>query len=103
MRAKVMTERYARDLMRDPLYAWLEARKNWMKVGFCVLAAFRRRISGALVTGHRRRVSVRRQPVHLGWRARTVFVWHTTWAVNSVTHMWGYRNYQTPDDSRTIR
>jgi fatty-acid desaturase len=27
-------------------------------------------------------------------------VWHTTWSVNSVAHVWGYRNYQTPDVSR---
>ena len=27
-------------------------------------------------------------------------VWHNTWAVNSVGHLWGYRNYETPDDSR---
>jgi len=31
---------------------------------------------------------------------RTVVVWHATWAVNSVTHIWGYRNYETGDDSR---
>ncbi len=30
---------------------------------------------------------------------RTVAVWHVTWAVNSVTHLWGYRNYQTNDHS----
>ena len=31
---------------------------------------------------------------------RTVVVWHITWSVNSVTHVWGYRNYNTPDVSR---
>ena len=31
---------------------------------------------------------------------RTVLVWHITWSVNSVTHVWGYRNYDTDDDSR---
>jgi stearoyl-CoA desaturase (delta-9 desaturase) len=31
---------------------------------------------------------------------RTVAVWHITWSVNSVTHLWGYRNYPTRDDSR---
>ena len=31
---------------------------------------------------------------------RTVVVWHATWSVNSVTHVWGYRNYDTPDSSR---
>ena len=35
-----------------------------------------------------------------GAALRTVYLWHTTWAVNSVSHMWGYRNYDTPDDSR---
>jgi stearoyl-CoA desaturase (delta-9 desaturase) len=27
-------------------------------------------------------------------------VWHITWSVNSVTHLWGYRNYSTDDASR---
>jgi fatty-acid desaturase len=31
---------------------------------------------------------------------RTVVVWHITWSVNSVTHLWGYRNYATNDASR---
>ena len=32
--------------------------------------------------------------------ARLVFVMHSTWLVNSASHMWGYRNYETTDDSR---
>lgn len=35
-----------------------------------------------------------------GMFARLVFVLHSTWFVNSASHMWGYRNYQTTDDSR---
>lgn len=31
---------------------------------------------------------------------RTVMVWHVTWAVNSLSHWSGYRNYATRDDSR---
>jgi stearoyl-CoA desaturase (delta-9 desaturase) len=31
---------------------------------------------------------------------RTVVQWHATWAVNSVTHRYGYRNYETDEDSR---
>ena len=31
---------------------------------------------------------------------RTVGVWHITWSINSVTHMWGYRNYETDENSR---
>jgi fatty-acid desaturase len=31
---------------------------------------------------------------------RTVVVWHITWSVNSLTHMFGYRNYATDEESR---
>ena len=35
-----------------------------------------------------------------GAAVRTVIVWHVTWIVNSADHLWGYRNYDTPDGSR---
>src|SRR5205085_10906322 len=35
-----------------------------------------------------------------GAAVRTVLVLHFTWLVNSAAHLWGYRNYDTPDDSR---
>jgi len=31
---------------------------------------------------------------------RTVATYHGTWFVNSATHTWGYRNFNTTDDSR---
>jgi stearoyl-CoA desaturase (delta-9 desaturase) len=31
---------------------------------------------------------------------RLVLVLHATWLVNSASHMWGYKNYETSDDSR---
>jgi stearoyl-CoA desaturase (delta-9 desaturase) len=31
---------------------------------------------------------------------RLVFVLHATWMVNTASHIWGYRNYETTDDSR---
>lgn len=31
---------------------------------------------------------------------RTVIGWHTTWLVNSATHLWGSRRFDTRDDSR---
>jgi stearoyl-CoA desaturase (delta-9 desaturase) len=31
-----------------------------------------------------------------------VIVFHVTWFVNSATHIWGYRNYETTDDSRNL-
>ncbi len=33
---------------------------------------------------------------------RLVFVLHATWLVNSASHMWGYRNYETRDNSRNL-
>jgi len=35
-----------------------------------------------------------------GGLLRIVFVWHATWLVNSATHVWGYRNYESSDRSR---
>ncbi|MEZ5427793.1 MAG: fatty acid desaturase [Pyrinomonadaceae bacterium] len=31
---------------------------------------------------------------------RTVIGWHATWLVNSATHLWGTRRFETHDDSR---
>jgi fatty-acid desaturase len=31
---------------------------------------------------------------------RAVAVWHITWLVNSAAHLWGYRTYETGEDSR---
>ena len=31
---------------------------------------------------------------------KTVFGWHATWLVNSATHLWGTRRFETRDDSR---
>jgi fatty-acid desaturase len=35
-----------------------------------------------------------------GMFMRLVLVLHATWLVNSASHMWGYRNYETTDQSR---
>lgn len=51
---------------------------------------------------------------YLGWQTsglswvvwgvgvRTVFVYHATWFVNSASHTWGYRNYNTSDNSTNL-
>lgn len=33
---------------------------------------------------------------------RLVLVLHTTWFVNSASHLWGYTNYNTSDDSKNL-
>ncbi len=37
-----------------------------------------------------------------GLFVRLVYVFHVTWFVNSATHVWGYRNYETSDNSRNL-
>lgn len=37
-----------------------------------------------------------------GLCARMVACYHSTWFVNSATHIWGYRNYETSDRSRNL-
>lgn len=33
---------------------------------------------------------------------RAVLLWHSTWFINSVTHMWGYRTFHVNDNSRNL-
>jgi fatty-acid desaturase len=98
-----LIERYAKDIIRDPLYAWIERRKNWIKiafgvwviyfaVGFAVMALSGKSLADAAQFGASLLV--------WGGALRTIVCWHITWSVNSVTHVWGYRNYATPDVSR---
>src|SRR5690606_30803614 len=38
--------------------------------------------------------------VQWGVIMRVIAVWHITWSVNSLSHMFGYTNYATGEDSR---
>jgi stearoyl-CoA desaturase (delta-9 desaturase) len=98
-----MIERYSKDMMRDPFYVALDRRKNWIKLTFLSWVAFF--VLGfaiALVRGEGISAAAQFGASLFVWAGalRTVLVWHTTWSVNSVTHIWGYRNYDTPDRSR---
>ncbi len=37
-----------------------------------------------------------------GMFVRLCYVLHVTWFVNSASHVWGYRNYETSDNSRNL-
>ena len=94
-------ERYAKDLLRDPLYVWLE--KYWQCVALTswVLLPATAAI-GSLLVGMRAPAAMQLALSVLVWgvAARTVYVWHVSAFVNSVSHLWGYRNYETNDRSR---
>jgi fatty-acid desaturase len=98
-----LVERYAQDVMRDPYYAWLERYYRWLLIILAsLLAIFGLAVSVALLLGFGTADSLHVGLNYFVWAAgvRTVAVWHITFSVNSVTHRWGYRNYETNDDSR---
>jgi fatty-acid desaturase len=103
MRSSIMTQRYARDLLRDPFYVALDQNKGWIKVGLAVwLLLFATGFSIAMLRHTAFAAALQSGASCLIWGGalRTVLVWHTTWSVNSLAHVWGYRNYATNDDSR---
>ncbi|HWS55924.1 MAG TPA: fatty acid desaturase [Pyrinomonadaceae bacterium] len=76
--------RYAPDLMRDPAHRWFE-RLYYVPIialGVVLLAA------GGWPM------------LFWGVFLRVTFNLHTTWLVNSATHLWGGRRFETGDDSR---
>lgn len=98
-----MYERYSRDVLRDRFYLNMERRGMWVWInlahwlvfyftGFAVGWA----LSGAVMGGVQFGLSL----LVWGVFVRTVLVWHITWSVNSVTHLWGYRNYETDERSK---
>ena len=95
-------ERYSRDVLRDRFYARLEHNRwlwvvlaSWLTFFACGLAA-----ELALGGGAQEAVQFAASVLVWGVFVRTVAVWHITWSVNSVTHLWGYRNYETDEASR---
>jgi stearoyl-CoA desaturase (delta-9 desaturase) len=96
-------ERYSRDLLSDPFYLRLERgeRRVWIYVAHAALFFLAGLAIGWISTG-RYWGGVQFGASLLVWGVflRTVIVWHVTWSVNSLTHIWGYRNYDTSDNSR---
>ncbi len=94
---------YARDLFEDPFYKWLERPRVWRNIQAAQWGAFLG--IGALVGGVLTGTVLGALQLSLSWLVWGVFVrmvgvWHITWSVNSLTHLWGYRNFETRDDSR---
>lgn len=101
--AGILIKRYAPDFERDRFYRWLDASDNWIKVALVSWALFfAAGYAAATLAGGTNAEAVQFGASVFVWgcAVRTVLVWHITWSVNSVTHLWGYRNYETPDNSR---
>jgi stearoyl-CoA desaturase (delta-9 desaturase) len=92
-------DKYVRDLMRDKYYMWLQRGLNWVVVYAIHSVIF---LALGLLVGmiYGNTLQIAALFVFWGVIMRTVYTWHVTWAINSAAHMWGYRNYETREDSR---
>jgi stearoyl-CoA desaturase (delta-9 desaturase) len=94
-------DRYARDLLRDPFYLFLERHWLWLYAAHVLLyfsagLGLGWWVTGTAVGGLQMATSV----VVWGVFLRIVIGWHAAWSVNSLAHTRGYRTYNTDDDSR---
>lgn len=85
--------RYAPDLCRDRIHMWL-SKYHWLPISLSgvVLFAAGWYFGGGFVSG----IAM----VLWGGFLRVTVGLHATWLVNSATHLWGSRRFETRDDSR---
>ena len=98
-----MYRKYAPDIFRDPFYMKLEKSLIWAWIYLGHAASYF--IAGFLIGWFTTGLAMGGLQFGLsllvwGVFVRTVVVWHITWSVNSLTHMFGYKNYETDDHSR---
>lgn len=82
----------ARDLQRDKIMVWID-RFYWLPgvllgIGLYFLGQWYQGQGVAWVVW--------------GMFVRTTMMYHATWFVNSASHAWGYRNFETHDDSTNL-
>jgi len=77
-------QRYCPDFANDRVHQWIN---NYYYIPVIALALLLLAIGGW-------------QMVLWGIFLRSVIGWHFTWLVNSATHLWGTRRFETRDDSR---
>lgn len=96
-------DRYARDILDDRFYRWLERsmlRSFGIYLAHAALFFLAGLLAGWVGNGAAEGLRLGLSLLVWGVLARTVLVWHATWSVNSLTHRFGYRRYETGDDSR---
>jgi stearoyl-CoA desaturase (delta-9 desaturase) len=94
-------ERYAKDVLRDRFYVFMERRIGWIMLASW-LAFYFGGFLVVLTSGGTRMEAVQFGASLLVWGVfvRVVASWHVAWSINSVTHCFGYRNYATDEGSR---
>jgi stearoyl-CoA desaturase (delta-9 desaturase) len=93
--------RYARDIMRDRFYVQVERLYVWIILASWIMF-FLAGFAAALIAGDSMAEAAKFGASIWLWGVvvRTIAVWHVTWSGNSFPHLWGYRNYETNDNSR---
>ncbi len=97
-------DKYAHDILADDYYRWLERHPLaiiWIYLSHAACFAAAGFAVGRLAGGdvdHGFQMAA--SWLVWGVFVRTVLVWHSTWSVNSLTHLFGYRTYETGEDSR---
>ena len=91
---EALDDRYVPELQDRPIVMFFERTYALWLWGFGLVLLG----SGWLYGGWELGVSM----VLWGMCVRLVISYHSTWFVNSATHLWGYRNYETRDDSRNL-
>ena len=96
-------DRFARDILRDPFYMWMQRGQNWLfiYVGHA-LAFFGVGYLVGWLAGGTATAGLQLAISWLVWAVivRTMVVWHITWSVNSFSHLFGYRSFETREESR---
>ncbi len=84
--------RYSPDLGRDRFHVWL-SKYHWLPIAVSAVLLF---VGGCIWGGWVNGLAM----VLWGAVLRVTLGLHATWLVNSATHMWGSRRFETRDDSR---
>ena len=79
-------KKYAPDLDRDPFYRWLNRYHLLLQLPLGLLLYA---LGGWSF-------------VIYGMFLRSVLLWHSTWLINSASHITGYRTYEVDDNSRNL-
>lgn len=83
---KDVYQRFAPDLARDPYYRWLDRNFALLQIPLALvlyaLGGWPFIIYGVFLS--------------------RVLLWHSTWFINSASHIWGYRTFDCDDNSRNL-
>jgi fatty-acid desaturase len=96
-------QKYAHDILQDPFYMRME--KSYVGPAIYLAHLLMYSIAGAVIGWLTTGTAIGALQFSLslfvwGGLVRTVLGWHVTWSVNSLTHLFGYRNYETDESSK---